>query len=187
MVIVTIYWWSFIRVPRTWKVYTNLQHHYSFAHPKDWIVSDCGNGEVVIAKNPIEKCYFPLNASEAYLDSIYFQVFSPGNFSGSVYTGFNVPNKLKNWTSVSWVIDEERALIKLPKNSQYMRIWGVTIPVEPIATASYTLYTGWKPMPNNVYEERAIAYPEHWFSIGFISRPAYMEELKRVLRSVRFF
>lgn len=183
---ITIYWFSFIRMPRGWIGYTNSQHRYSFTYPKKWIISDCGNGEIVVAKKPVERCYFPLDAPEEYLNNLYFQVFLPGHFSGSVHTGLDVPERLKKWNSVSWVLKEEFTMIGLPKNNQYIRIWANSVPVRPIATSSYSLYSGWKPTPNDVYEKQAIAYPHNWFSLGFISRPSYSEELERVLRSVRF-
>ncbi len=187
LALVVSYWWQRVRLPGGWRIYTNVYgQRYSFAHPKDWIVSECGNGEVVVARRQLDRCYYPLEAPEEYLNDVYFQVFLPNHFIASVHTGLAIPERLQAWNSVSWVLKEEFAMIGLFKNWQFIHIWGTSIPVKPIATTSYSLYAGWRPMPNRGNDALAIAYPDNSFTVGFIPRSSYMRNLKKVIQSIRW-
>jgi hypothetical protein len=185
------YWWSNVRIPSSWITYNNTKgYHYSFAYPKEWVLTECGNGEAVVAKKAVEQCLRPLEASEGYLDNLYFQVFLPKyNYEVNTknFRQFVLPDKLKGWTTVSWYWKEEWSMLGL--NDVYAPIGTASIPVKPTDTLSYILYS--ERNRHRYYvtgeEKRALASPAYRFSIGFIPKPSSTKELERVVESVRFY
>lgn len=169
--VIYAYWLS--PVPLNWTTYTNLKvRKYSFAHPKDWIVSECGNGEVVVSSKPIEKCIEPLAATEEYLQDVYFQVFLPKNnmvIRRQDFNKINAPSYLKDWETVVW---EEQDIQVL---SKYRRAWTDAIPYKQLETISSDV------------DWRAITYPMSWFSIGFISKTSEQKTIEKVLRSIKLY
>jgi len=162
-----------LQIPPGWKLFVNWKtHRYIFAHPPEWVVSDCGDAAVVAAKTSVEHCYLPIEAPEMYLDNLYFQVFPPGGLKGSVYTGIDVPQKLENWTSVTWIDNEDRLIIGSP----HRRYWGVSIPIGSVAQLS-----------NATNSKDIEIISSKWFEIGFISDPAHEEVMEKVVRTFHFF
>ena len=159
------YWWTNVRIPSGWITYTNTEgYQYSFAHPKEWIVVECGAGGVILVKKRVDRCYFPLEASKEYLDNLYFQVFLSGHHS-IINTAnakeFVLPNKLKNWTSSSWYWDFD---------------WGGHY--EWVGTAHGIIHV--PPRGSNYHSHLSSS-----LSIGYIYDPARSMEFRKVLNSFR--
>lgn len=101
------YWWTSTRIPTPfgWKMYFNtINVKYGFAYPKEWVLTECGNGSVVVSKNPIEKCLYPLDASENYIDNLYFQIFdaSGPHLDIIAWKDATVSAHIKNMETVFW-------------------------------------------------------------------------------------
>lgn len=169
--VIYAYWLS--PVPPDWTTYTNLKGlHYSFAHPKDWIVSECGNGEVVVTKKPIEECIEPLDATKGYLENIYFQVFLPQNnmlIREQDFDKINIPSHLANWKMKFWEENDYKIL------GNYHRVSSDNMPYKQSRTIS-----------NDVDLEK-ITYSMSWFSVGFVSDTTQNITFKKVLQSIRLY
>ena len=107
LVIVFVIWRWLFYVPLDWVRYTNTkgEYSYSFSYPKEWIVIECGNGEVIVAKRKFDTCY-PESIEESYFSDIYFRVFPPKSpmvnykdvgMQKSIYLGVLKDWKLKHW------------------------------------------------------------------------------------------
>lgn len=105
--------WADHRPPFGWKMYSNTstRHHYSFFYPKEWVLTECGNGGVVVAKKPIKECLSPLEATDEYLNNVYIQVFVPSEkYSLISYSEANPSERLKEWLTRFYSYDEESAM-----------------------------------------------------------------------------
>lgn len=192
--------WRFISyISLGWNKYSNktTRYQYSFSYPKDWAVSECGNGEVVVAKKPITRCYRPLDAPEEYLDNVYFQVFLPENHYG-IYDEIekmSIPERLKDWSTLFFYWDEEKALfnkiirLNLINEHVKMRSNFFPVPVKPEDTDVYVKYS--EQNRRNKYvtktEKRILAYPLHHFTVGFYPYLEYQKELQFVRDSFHYF
>lgn len=183
-----IYFYHFIRLPWDWIIYTNRQGRYSFAHPKEWIVSECGNGEVVVGNQSFKRCYYPLEAPQTYLDSLYFQVFLPGrSVVAGMWSDKNAPQRLKGWTLVSWYwkVDD------FTGRAGYVRYWGKSVPINPEASTSalteseIVLQT--VDTPITIRRQEPFPFPNERFKVGFISTPTHEKTMEKILQSVKHF
>jgi hypothetical protein len=166
-----IYWQYFIHTPTGWVLYTNTKGGYSFIHPESWTVTDCGNGEVVVGKNIVSKCYYPLNASKNYIDNLYFQVFLP--YRSSIYYPesrvYSYPSKdLKGWESLT-INNQNKGLLF---NGNRIR-WDNAVPVD-LTVHSYA------------HDDKQKFYTNSMFRIGLIYNPSYAGQYKRVFNSINF-
>lgn len=104
-------YWLIVRAIPTqfgWKTYVNHTNiKYGFAYPKEWVLTKCGNGSVVLSKKPIKECLYPLDASEDYIDNLYFQVFDPtGPRLDMPSKDATVSAHIKNMETVFWSAQE---------------------------------------------------------------------------------
>lgn len=157
-----VYWRFFAYIPLDWKIYTNIQttYHYSFAYPKDWIVSNCGNGEVVVAKKAIDKCYYPFEAKQDYLNTIYFQVFLSGNYQASSKT----PEKLRNWKTYE-PYDDNGAFLVVSHNIIPMIKTAKYDGFGPFLVGFFT-HTNDATKVDNILLH-SFYYPKNWFACSF--------------------
>ena len=175
-------YWRFVNyVPLGWKKYTNIEtkHNYSFSYPKEWIVSECGNGEVVVAKTSITQCYRPLEALDEYLDSVYFQVFLFENHYGAASKEITVPDQLAGWYTLFFYSNDRGGYIKMR---------GTIIPVEPVDTEAYVKYS--EENRRNKYvtgtENRILVTYLNNFTVGFYPHPEVKDQLGWIQNSFRF-
>ncbi|MEK7517745.1 MAG: hypothetical protein AAB583_04295 [Patescibacteria group bacterium] len=157
------YWWTNVRIPSGWIRYTNTQgYRYSFAHPKEWKVVECGDMGVILVKKRVNKCYFPLEASREYLDNLYFQLFLPGHHNlvntATDYKNFVWPDKLTNWSTAGW----------------YRKDWEL-------------LGYGWIGSPNPIIPVAPIVGlgSEARLTIGYIYASHHSSEFGKILNSFR--
>lgn len=177
--------WRFLNyVPLDWNKYTNTSrsHHYSFSYPREWVLTECGNGEVVVAKKAIEQCLRPLEATDEYLDNVYLQVFIPGEKHAAIpYDKASPSARLADWSTRFYYFDEETAILndftKLSLN-EYAPYWGNAFIVKPDSDSLYEATT-------NEGKKITVGYLTS-FTIGFYPHPEAKEKLKYVRNSIRY-
>lgn len=158
-----------------WKTYTNVYGRYKFAYPREWKITDCGDGEILLGNDLVDKCYTPVDASQEYLDNLHLQVFLPRK-GLTLYDYHNhgqlPPQNLEAWQTVGWVKQDcllPTMVLGLPCQKP---ILSLTIPLEN---------------KNTSFEEQNELHPNGEFHIGFISRPVYREKYGEIIKSFRFF
>lgn len=185
--------------PSDWARYENktTRYHYSFSYPKEWVVNDCGNGEVAVSKKPIQQCFRPLEASKEYLDNVYFQVFMPDNnymlnllnsyeFQGVI----NIPDTLKGWDTLFFYGDDELWIIHtiFPMVSEYRRMRGPYLPVAPKDTETYIRYSETNRYNKYVRKTESRILIDHLsdLTVGFYPHPEYKDQQDWVRNSFNY-
>ena len=166
-------------IPIDWEIYTQQEEGYSFTYPKGLVVSECGNGEVIVASESVEQCLLPSNAPEEYLRKIYFQVFLPKPglrefLNPSPWMSLDIPERLKDWQQVSWNADD------LPFGGGNW-VWDDAIPVKRGTITSFTRYND----PDNTMYLKA--YSPNSISVGFVRNANQIENVKKSINSFRIF
>lgn len=162
------YWGPSHYYPSTWPKYSNTatSYHYSFSYPNQWVVNDCGNGEIVVSGKPVEKCLLPLDAPADYLENVYFQTFIPKNYDYLSSKEIAPPNSLTTWST----------LYMYPEDNDFIRLAGFNILPE------YSKMSG-KDFP---VKKEAGSKGSYNFEVGFYPHPEYAKELEWVRNSFEY-
>jgi hypothetical protein len=163
-----IYRFFFAYTPLDWQNYKNSEtsHYYSFSYPKNWILTECGNGEVVVGKKKVASCEYPLEASRDYLENVYFQTFIPGEKSSLISTKeASASPELGDWSTTFFSSGEYN----------YIRMAGTAFPVR--SDRKYDLIDDDGTHHPNTLSD---------FTIGFYPHPELEEEYKYIKNSLEY-
>ena len=181
-------WYEAFYVPFDWVRYTNTKNYsYSFSHLKEWVVNECRNGEVVVAKKKLEQCYYPLDASESYLADVYFHIFPPknkqlsfnwdeGNTREQIYSG-----ALQNWRGIHWYWDYGLFANGILLGWRYERIWGEYGSLVA-DSAKYQNDSEIVPQKERTYPQ---VHTTNEFNIGYMANNISEEEMHWLLNSFK--
>jgi hypothetical protein len=163
-----------------WVTYTNknIDAHYSFSYPKEWVLTECGNGDVVVGKKKVDECLSPLAASAEYAENVYFQTFFQRN----------------DYSSIS-IVDRPAKLPEINRSEMppFLQGWSVTyfypqdLGGDQKMIADSTILANFDPKYDHV-DDSGNHTPNHLelFTVGFYPHPEFKAEFEVVNKSIKY-